>query len=146
MVRLGGDTPETITLLIIGFNSSMVRLGVKPVFNFLNLLPFQFQYGAIGRVQGSMAAIAGTCFNSSMVRLGAFCFSLHSGQLSFQFQYGAIGRKLIRTGIFLCQLFQFQYGAIGRLFFLIPLSVVPRFNSSMVRLGVFINLGHNNFR
>ena len=92
---IGSNNTTNPYIWSIRFNSSMVRLGVNrqhcytviisivsiPVwcdwehklFSFcLIFMPFQFQYGAIGRNIGWEYSLIGICFNSSMVRLGAY--------------------------------------------------------------------------
>ena len=98
-----------------GFNSSLVRLGVKnETAPNSTVTMFQFQLGAIGRVYRIqvptiyVVSIPAWCdwedrdkqeydvitsFNSSLVRLGVELFrSIKQVVKMFQFQLGAIGR------------------------------------------------------
>ncbi len=84
-----------IFYILLGFNSSMVRLKeVDPAGRWTSSL-FQFQYGAIKGLrsiqpEGGLQA----CFNSSMVRLKVdSTFQDLQVPDEFQFQYGAIKGK-----------------------------------------------------
>jgi len=54
----------------LGFNSSLVRLGVPIDLYDLDILEFQFQLGAIGSWSLKDAVFTEDSFNSSLVRLG----------------------------------------------------------------------------
>ena len=78
---------------------------------------FQFQYGAIGR----------------------YCeYKYIPSSVQFQFQYGAIGSCKFADDTKTDVLFQFQYGAIGSASVIKAPDFNSCFNSSMVRLGVFL--------
>ncbi len=148
---------------LVGFNSSMVRLGAKSISSLLTVILFQFQYGAIGRQRighpvdrlilfqfqyGAIGSVAGinpvgqiVRFNSSMVRLGVLKNILPILTDMFQFQYGAIGRHFSLNTAARHISFQFQYGAIGSILNTINALTLKRFNSSMVRLGVETRVG-----
>ena len=131
------DIQEIILTRINNFNSSMVRLGedISVLFKLnANVISipvwcdweyftiifciiahlFQFQYGAIGRIDQITQKYA---------------------EQLFQFQYGAIGSPATAATGAKTFKFQFQYGAIGRIRKLFLLLFSRHFNSSMVRLG-----------
>ncbi len=101
---------------MLGFNSSMVRLGEnKAQIKEATLVSFQFQYGSIGSQYDRIRFTNIASFNSSMVRLGAYKNQTElAGILLFQFQYGSIGRIIPMLTTIFRMLFQFQYGSIGR--------------------------------
>ena len=132
-----------------------------------NFLEFQFQYGSIGSLTQetvneiiNMFQFQYGSIGSDRAGIGFLCLRM------FQFQYGSIGRMMPRlTGLRcvvsipvwfdweiscsihpgICSVFQFQYGSIGSLSMMSVLSAISCFNSSMVRLGVIIDLNRNNF-
>ena len=122
------------------FNSSMVRLIViTKVARCQNFIRFQFQYGAIDRFILSTNICRCSSFNSSMVRLIAF-----SGVLSMSC-FSCFNSSMVRLieiygkGIVVRHLkFQFQYGAIDSFFSNRPTRHEQGFNSSMVRLIVYL--------
>ena len=69
MVRLRETLYNLIPLLLVDFNSSMVRLRVFKRRDRRVFTQFQFQYGAIKRVDLHVTFILLMNFNSSMVRL-----------------------------------------------------------------------------
>ena len=110
----------------------------------LRPIQFQFQYGAIERMQCYEFPWYLCYFNSSMVRLKD-CYLTRNNiiQTPFQFQYGAI--ESAKNSMFWSSnpAFQFQYGAIEREKNFKGQFFWHHFNSSMVRLkGTFIRKIH----
>ena len=119
-----------------GFNSSMVRLGVKPATPAITSIRlFQFQYGAIGRFDETRSLRNFCRFNSSMVRLGVFYLCPWILFCEVSIPVWCDWEEILCHFWNLLIRFQFQYGAIGSNTSH-PRSLNQfRFNSSMVRLG-----------
>ncbi len=92
----------------------MVRLKVSlKIAHSLNSSLFQFQYGAIKRLDIVREPSPITDFNSNMVRLKeALVFTDSKVSDKFQFQYGAIKSGRFHLRPVRTERFQFQYGAI----------------------------------
>ena len=97
---------------------------------------FQFQYGSIGSESPFdqedfrwMVSIP-VWFDWEFFRIGDM-----QHESRFQFQYGSIGRQVSDFGSYEPPLFQFQYGSIGSAEGREFITMLNRFNSSMVRLG-----------
>ena len=90
----------------------MVRLKVACLDISYRVIGFQFQYGAIESLKGSLLRQSLSYFNSSMVRLKEYSYIRSYIPILFQFQYGAIERQYGLTANIASLIFQFQYGAI----------------------------------
>ena len=95
LVRLGAVLIKFTNTAGSSFNSSLVRLGVNASLIIKDLgLEFQFQLGAIGRLQPHLPILPSRSFNSSLVRLGVpYAPQPARLYIEFQFQLGAIGSR-----------------------------------------------------
>ena len=121
------------------------------------LKQFQFQFGAIGRVNDRVLSRIATSFNSSLVRLGGipkrhfvsykFCFNSSlvrlGGNLKIMWSIHTLvsipvlcdWEAICILFLISCIEFQFQFGAIGSVFRRFKTFFYFCFNSSLVRLG-----------
>ena len=92
MVRLVERPPSQKSLVVLRFNSTMVRLvGLLTVVGLCDFEQFQFHYGTIG---------SAIIINRSVLNL-------------FQFHYGTIGSWSELPSQYCLLPFQFHYGTIG---------------------------------
>ena len=115
MVRLKGQDPKLLEVLMTSFNSNMVRLKVSSYCVGRPLKVFQFQYGTIKRPSRYTANKPFRSFNSNMVRLKD-----NTPEAQMQ-RFAGFNSNMVRLKApkfkedIIKNLFQFQYGTIKSL-------------------------------
>ena len=104
---------EHMTMKLLYFNSTLVRLKVRLNSLWLLLLPN---------------------FNSTLVRLKALWQNRNRVVNTFQFHFGTIKRQWCAVGSRSRYWFQFHFGTIKRPIILADIPLQPDFNSTLVRL------------